>query len=350
MKKRIYTLLACGLVTASAASIVSACGSRSIMDQSSKRAAYETTAAAAETMAAAYDYAQDADMPMELLEGPADSGDGGLTSGNAIQPVSTNRKLIRNVNLDVETTEFDSLLDTLTQSVMSMGGYIEQSDISGNSISDAQGSRRYAYLTARVPSNKLDTFVSQVDEKGNIISKSENTQDVTLQYSDIESRKKTLAVEQERLWELLAQADSMDAVIALESRLSDIRYQLESMESQLRTYDNQIDYSSVYLSINEVKVFTPTAPDSVLTRIQKGFSRNLEGVGNGAVNFLVWFISSLPVLLVYAVLAAAIITILRRFSRKAGKKKNGSAVQPSISAKNDPSDDKKADADQENQQ
>lgn len=349
MKKRIYTLLACGLVTASAAGIVSACGSGSFMDQNSKRAAYETTAAAAETMAAAYDYAQDADMPMELLEDPADSGGGGLTSGNTIQPVSTNRKLIRNVNLDVETTEFDSLLDTLTQSVMSMGGYIEQSDISGNSISDAQGSRRYAYLTARVPSNKLDIFVSQVDEKGNIISKSENTQDVTLQYSDIESRKKTLAVEQERLWELLAQADSMDAVIALESRLSDIRYQLESMESQLRTYDNQIDYSSVYLSINEVKVFTPTAPDSVLTRIQKGFSRNLEGVGNGAVNFLVWFISSLPVLLVYAVLAAAVITILRRFSRKAGKKKNSAAVQPSISAKNDPADDKKADADQENQ-
>ena len=148
-----------------------------------------------ETEAAAFDTAAE-----------AGAGDGGLTSGTAIQPVNSSRKLIRTVNLDVETTEFDSLLATLTQTVASMGGYIEQSDISGNSISDAQGSRRYAWLTARVPSNKLDSFVSQADEKGNITNKSENTQDVTLQYSDIESRKKTLAVEQDRLWDLLAKA------------------------------------------------------------------------------------------------------------------------------------------------
>ena len=312
MKKRIYTIIVSGLILVSVTGALSACGGGA-KSTASYDAVYETTAAAAaETMAA---------MPGE---GAPDSSasDGGLTSGSAtlpVQPVGTARKLIRTVNLDVETTEFDSLLDTITQTVTSMGGYLEQSDISGNSISASQGNRRYAYLTARIPSDKLDSFVSQVDENGNIINKSENTQDVTLQYSDIESHKKTLAVEQDRLWELLARADSMDAIIALESRLSDIRYQLESFESQLRTYDNQVDYSSVYLNINEVKVFTPTAPDSVLTRIQKGFSRNLQGVGNGMVDFFVWLIASLPILLVCAVLAAlaAVIALsLRRLIRR----------------------------------
>ena len=42
------------------------------------------------------------------------------------------------------------------------------------------------------------------------------------------------------------------------NRLSEVRYQLESIESQLRTFDNRIDYSTVYLYIDEVEVFSPT--------------------------------------------------------------------------------------------
>ena len=146
---------------------------------------------------------------------------------------------------------------------------------------------------------------------------------MTLQYSDIESRKKSLTIEQDRLWELLEKAESVDSIIALEARLSEIRYQLESFESQLRTYDNQVDYSTVSISIDEVRVLTPTTPDTIATRIQKGFSRNLEGVCNGMVNFFVWFLSSLPSLVLLAVVIMAVVFVLRLFNRiSAGKNKN----------------------------
>ena len=240
--------------------------------------------------------------------------DSGLSSSTAIQPVSTNRKLIRTVNLNVETTEFDQLIGNISQAVSDAGGYMESSDVSGTSISDSYG-RRYAYLTVRIPAERLDQFVTLVGEQGNITNKSESTQDVTLQYSDIESRKKSLRIEQDRLWELLEKADSMESIIALEERLSEIRYQLESFESQLRTYDNQVDYSTVSISVNEVKVLTPTTPDSVTTRIQKGFRRNLENVCNGMVNFFVWLLSSLPSLIVLAVILVLLIILFRAVSR-----------------------------------
>jgi hypothetical protein len=244
-----------------------------------------------------------------------DSGSTALTSDSAITPVPTTRKLIRTVHLSVETTAFTQLIDDISRSVDDLGGYMESSDISGNSISDSNG-RRYAYLTVRVPSDKLDQFVTQVGEQGNITNKSENTQDVTLQYSDIESRKKSLTIEQKRLWELMEQADSVDSIIALESRLSEIRYQLESFESQLRTYDNQVDYSTVNVYIEEVKVLTPTAPDSITTRIQKGFRRNLEDTANGLINFFVWFVSSLPSLIVWAIIIILAVLIIRLLRRK----------------------------------
>ena len=55
----------------------------------------------------------------------------------------------------------------------------------------------------------------------------------------------------------------MEDIITIEQRLSDVRYQLESMESQLRSYDNRVDYSTVYLYIDEVEVYTPVEEETV---------------------------------------------------------------------------------------
>ena len=95
--------------------------------------------------------------------------------------------------------------------------------------------------------------------------------------------KKTLTTEQERIWALLEKADTLEAVIALEERLSEIRYQLESMESQLKLYDNHGGLQHPYPShISEVAVYTPTGSQSVGARIQDGFKRNLTSVKNNS--------------------------------------------------------------------
>ena len=171
-------------------------------------------------------------------------------------------------------------------------------------------------MTIRIPADQLDAFLSEVSTQGNITYKNENVQDVTLQYTDITSRKKTLQVEQDRLWALLEKADSVDAVIALESRLSEVRYQLESLESQLRTLDNQVVYSTVYLSIQEVQVLTATDPDTIPVRIQKGFAHSLNQLQTASVDLLVWFVSNLPILIVLAALILVIVWILRKIWKK----------------------------------
>lgn len=282
------------------------------------------TAAAYVTEAGSYDGAFDAAATEIPVPDEKAAGAGTESGGNNGQKDSrAGRKLIRTVNLSVETTEFETLLGKISQAVESDGGYIEQSDVSGNSMSYSGASHRYAYLTVRIPSGKLDGFLNQVAEQSNVINRSESVEDVTLQYTDVESRKKSLTIEQERLWELLEQADSVDSIIALESRLSEIRYQLEGYESQLRTYDNQVDYSTVCIDIQEVGVFTPTEPDSVLIRIQKGFKRNLENVGTGLVDLFVWFVSSLPLIVLLLILLALVWLIVRAVGRKGAARRVG---------------------------
>lgn len=283
----------------------------------------------AETTAAAYDMKIAAETaaynPAEASyeEGAPASGTGLEDTASLSPSVTSGRKLIRNVSLTVETDSFDQLLGTLTSKVGESGGYVEQSDISGNSLNrQYEPSPRYASLTVRIPLDKVDGFITAVEGNGNVTNKSESTQDVTLQYSDLESRKKSLSVEQDRIWALLEKADTLESVIALEERLSEIRYELESMESQLRLYDNQVEYSTVYLNINEIRspeAFTPTGEEGTMQRIQNGFSRNLNSISNGLVNFFVWLAASSPYWVPLAAVAAASLAVIHRRKRKARK-------------------------------
>ena len=290
----------------------------------------ETYAAAGNHEAAPEDFSADsgsAELSQEavLSQEVSNPGTDPARTSDEISPAPVERKLIRNVSMNLETREFDALTKSISDAVTFFGGYMEQADVSGNSLywSDERSSR-YSNITARIPENKLDAFLTEVSSQGNVTYKNESVQDVTLQYTDITSRKKTLQMEQERLWELLEKAESVDAVIALEARLSEVRYQLESIESQLRTLDNQIVYSTVYLSIQEVQVLTSTDPDTIPVRIQKGLSRSFNTLKISSVDFLVWFISSLPILAVFAVLVFIAVIILKKpLKRRKTRKQKG---------------------------
>ena len=289
---------------------LTACGASAAGGKNEAETVMETAAAAGDTNG----------------ETVTEGGDSLTSPASLSSPQTAGRKLIRNVDLWAETEDFEGLLRSIHEQVSSLSGYVEQSDVSGSSIQrDSRPSRRHASITARIPADQLDSFLQVVEDQANVTERSETATDVTLQYSDLESRKKTLTTEQERIWALLEKADTLEAVIALEERLSEIRYQLESMESQLKLYDNQVDYSTVSIHISEVAVYTPTGSQSVGARIQDGFKRNLTSVKTAVVDLFVLVASTLPIwlpaILVFAAAAAGIrYYIGRNSSGEKGKK------------------------------
>lgn len=309
--RRIWALVTAMVLLAALS--LSACGSKSY----NTAAMAETTAAAAYVMDAEEGQTDAAFLGENLNTLKAESGSGLSPSSDIGSPADTGRKLIRDVNMSVEARDFDGVLSQITDKVRELGGYVESSDVSGISVNSYGGSQqRYADIRARIPADRLDRFVETVESAGNVTSKQEQVTDVTLQYSDVQSRKKSMEIEQERLWALLEKAESLDAVVALEARLSEIRYELESYTSQLRLYDNQVDYSTVSINMREVKDLTPTAPDSIGTRIQKGFNRSLNNLGEAGTDLIVWIASNSPILLVLAVIIAAVVLFVRGLSRR----------------------------------
>lgn len=245
---------------------------------------------------------------------------GGAASESGIDPVVNNgRKLIKTVRLEMQTKEFDALLDGVRKKIQETGGYIENSSVWGNSYN--YSSTRSSELTARIPAERLDEFVEVISGLGNVTYKSEGVEDVTLQYVDVESHQKALETEQERLLELLEKADNLEDLLTIESRLSEVRYELENYGSQKRILDNQINYSTVHMTITEVERITEVGEKSFFEEISDRFGTNLYNVGRGLREFVISLIGALPILAVWAVFIGVIVLVIRKiFYRKKGEK------------------------------
>ncbi len=247
--------------------------------------------------------------------------DGSTKSSNG--GILDDRKLIQNVRLEVETKEFEQLMTSLETQVEDMGGYVESMETyNGSSYSDYSGSR-YAQITFRVPRGQLNAFLQTVSDISNVVRRYENVEDVTLSYVDMESRKNTLRTEQSRLLEFLDRAETVEEIITLEERLSEVRYQLESMESQLRTIDNLVDYSTVEINVSEVRELTPVELEepSVWERIGKGFMGSLRDIGGDAQETLVWFVTHIPYLVIWALVILVLVICGKKMRAKQLRKK-----------------------------
>ena len=161
----------------------------------------------------------------------------------------------------------------------------------------------------------MDQFTTDLSGLANVVSQNLRREDITLKYVATSSRVTALETEEARLLELLSKAETMEDLLEIEARLTDVRYELENHASQLRLYDNQVDYATIYLNIDEVQEYTPVEEPAFFERIRNTFSDALEGVGDGIVNITVFLVGNSPYLLVYCGLGIAIGLLVRR-SRK----------------------------------
>lgn len=228
-----------------------------------------------------------------------------------------NRKLIKTVYLDMQTEDFDSLKDNLEETIESNGGYIESSYLNTPKSDDLY--RSYE-LTIRIPADKMDLFIETIGSLGYITSKNETIEDVTLTYVDMTAYKEAMETEYKKVLELLENATELDQILVLESKLSELRYEINSYESRLRTYDNLIDYSTIHIYVNEVKYAIETK-DTIGSRISSGFLSSLYSVRDFFVELFVAFVSNLPVLIVLAVFIGIMILIFRKIVKSAAQKK-----------------------------
>ncbi len=269
-----------------------------------------------------------------------------LTETEANASVAKNRKLIKTVSMDIETLEFDNFIALLNSEVNKVGGYVEHEYSSNGSPYDTYRVLKHSSVTVRVPDSKLNDFVGSVSGAGSVINKTTSTEDVTLNYVDTESKKEMYLAEQESLMALLEKAETIEDITYLTERLTQIRYNIESMESTLRVYDDLVDYATVNINIQEVEVLTPVVveePEPKTTKqiIAEGFKASCQNVFNdirdGFVDFVIrlpYIVRTLVKLVIFLgvafVVVRIVIAIIKKKVKKNSEKKAKAVNDPSV--------------------
>lgn len=232
--------------------------------------------------------------------------------------VSDGEKKIRTVNLSLELKSIEKVQKQIREQVKTEGGYIESEEFNAKT---GYGDSDSLHLSLRIPKDKVDHFLEFLSGEGRILSKSESLEDVRLQYHDAESHIKALEKEQERVLALMDKAENVDQLIALESRLTDIRYQLESYHTEINDYDNKVDYSTVNLDLLERgSESLGEGQYSFSERVRDGFVQNIHGILYFFMNAVFFILVYIPQIIL--VLGFAFVLVFwhkLRKKKKAGK-------------------------------
>ena len=318
-RKRVFTFIISMIAVLSLAACSASAGSG--MSGEEKSAAYESTGS--------YD-APYAEYEEELAVEPAEAAEWDSSADSALADTGTgfaspdqipnpSAKMIYTASLDMQTLNYDESLEKILAAIRSAGGFIESQTEGNNNYGwyyeEDNSDDRYANITARIPSSGFDSFVDSLEEMGQVTGKSVNAENITQQYYETEASVEALEIERDRLLEMMDKAETIEDMIAVENRLTEVERTLSSYKTDLSYMDKSVEFSTVYIYLDEVQEYTEEPPESFSQRLVFSIKDSLKGFGRGMQNLLIGLIYLLPFLLVIAAVAVVIVLIVRKVSK-----------------------------------
>lgn len=225
------------------------------------------------------------------------------------------RKLVYTANVDLESKDYEASLTQLKQQVQAFNGYLEETSQYGS----RENGNRYYNVTIRIPSDKYRDFLDATGSMGSVIRMSESMQDVTTNYIDVQARISSLEAQRDRLAELRKQAASLEDLMAIENRMSDVQYQLDNYMGQMKYLERQVSYSTVYLNLREVVTYTPA--NTFGSRLKRAMTGTWSDFFAVMGDILIGVIYLIPYLLILAVIVFGGKAFWRNIRRKRAAKK-----------------------------
>ena len=288
MKKRFYSFVTAAALTAA---MLTGCGAADKGGAASSTASYDMAVESA----------------AEYAAGAVVAEENGAIQSSLSPQTGTDRKIVYTASMRMESTRFDDARAALLAAVEDCGGYLESTDQSGSA---KEGSRWVSY-TVRVPAVKYTAFLEQAGQAGSVLNLNESAQDITLEYVDVQARLESLESKKARLEALADKAETTADLLEIENQLTEVQYQLESYTRQMKAMDNQVDYCTVDISLREVATLTPTGV-SFGERIADAFTGGWTAFAAFVQDAVVAIIYNLPLLIIFGILAAVLVPVLRK--------------------------------------
>ena len=231
--------------------------------------------------------------------------------------VATKPVVLRSAKRGIESDNYDRDVAWLEDLVSEYDAYFEER----SEVFSAEGGEtgRVIDASVRVPSDRLDDFLTELDQLGKTVLKSEAQEDVTGEYMDTQSRLNALEAQKAKLEEMMASAETVAEVIAIDDKLAEVIASAEALEGDLRRWESRQSYSLVSIKLTEVfeKQIAPTA--TLGERMKNAFDESVVWLGEFGQDVLVVLAGAAPRLVIWipaAVLVIVLICVIAKKRRK----------------------------------
>lgn len=259
------------------------------------------------------DIAREQDMAGDGMAGSApdhatDSDEGGLDLGE---------KIIENASLDFETTEFEDTTAFINNKIEEYGGSLEHSS-RGQSSSSYGFIGEYISMTIRLPHDQLRPFIDELNAHDELFIQHQEISraDVTRAFRDNETRIAILREEEMALREMLQEQGSLEEVLQIRTRLYQVISEREIYEDANRTYNEQAEFSTVYLHVQQTDRADTRNVGGFWNRLADAFVDSFYRFIAVSQSLVITFVYAIPYLIILAIVGFVVWRVFRRVRKK----------------------------------
>lgn len=306
---------------AAIALLASACSGAASSPQSNKSVESFSGAAPAEMPAA--------DIAFEESRGSS-TGFGGT---DASLPEQIERIVIKNATLTIVVDDPSASMDRISALAEEMGGFVVNANLYQSFLESGVEVPR-ASITIRVPAERLDEALQRIESESDRPPQNKNisSQDVTSDYTDLQSRLRNLEDAEAQLREIMASATKTEDVLQVYNQLVQVREQIEVIKGQIQYYEESAALSSVSVDLLANEAVQPITiggwePVGVAKNAIEALIRALRFIAYAAIWLVIFVLPSLLVLYLIIILPLSLLWRAWR-RRRAARKSSQSESKP----------------------
>jgi len=234
------------------------------------------------------------------------------TMGNSNQE----KKVVKNGSVTMEVTNYTEAMNSL-EGLIGTNGYIERSDIwkTPRYVNDEKIMLTNANLSVRVPKERFESFIKELENIGLVINQSTNSDDISYAYYDTQARVQLKLDEKVRLEQYLNEIDDAKIYFEVQSRITEVIFEIEQLKGNVMRWDNQVAYSRVNITINEIAPDedpTITKPKGFFGKIWDNIVIGVEAIGTA----IIFFSGAIPALILIALIVFIVVVLARKKKSK----------------------------------
>ena len=296
-------------------------------------------AACAPQMAAAPEASMEMSAPaFDASFGEEQRARGVVGSGNIpeAQSIQTDRLVIRNATLSIVVDDPVSSMDTITKLADELGGFVVSADLRETFL-ESGAKVPYANISIRVPAESFNLAIERIKEETDQLPQRENisSQDVTGDYTDLESRLRNLEATEVQLTKIMEDAIRTEDVLSVYNQLVQVREQIEVIKGQMKYYEQSAALSMISVELVANAAVQPLTiggwqPVGTARNAVQALIDTLKVLGNILIYVVLYLLPTLLVLYLVVFLPLSLVWRAIRRRRAKNKKPAAPPSQPSI--------------------